>query len=306
MKNLELILNGKSASNENVRKAVYRLRTEGTPVNVHVTWEGGDAARIASSFSGNANAIVVAGGGDGTVNEVLNGLFESGEAVCSMAILPLGTANDLATSAAISVTNPYLALKLAALVTPQAVDVGVMNDRNFLNVASGGFGAEVTSQTPTAMKAAIGGSAYALEAVLMAMRSSAYTGRLITPDKTYEGKVVMFAVGNGRQAGGGAQMTPNAILDDGLLDVMLVQAHEGVNFFNTLESLAKLKLNAMDGFQHFKTNQLKIESDREMQINLDGEPTRGREFSFSVRHKALRLVLPADCPLLSKNTISAR
>lgn len=299
MTSLELVLNGKSAGNENVREAVYRLRSEGTPVNVHVTWEGGDASRIASGFSDNPNAVVVAGGGDGTVNEVLNGLFKSGGGACAMAILPLGTANDLAISVGIPVADPYHALQMAIQSPPYSVDVAVMNDRYFLNVASGGFGAEVTSQTPTALKNAIGGTAYALEALLMAMHSSAYSGRLITPDRTYEGKVVMFAVGNGRQAGGGAQMTPNAILDDGLLDVMLVKAHEGSNFFDTLESLARLKFNATDGFHHIRTSQLKIESDREMQVNLDGEPIRGHEFSFYLLHKALRLVLPESCPLLS-------
>ena len=96
-------------------------------------------------------------------------------------------------------------------------------------------------------------------------------------------------------------MTPHALIDDGLLDVMLVQAHEDLNFFHTLESLARLKLNATEGFHHLKTLQLTIESDREMQVNLDGEPVRGQSFSFSLRPKALRLVLPADCPLLAPN-----
>ena len=179
MKSLELVLNGKSAANENVRKAVYQLRSEGTPVSVHVTWEAGDAARIASSFSGNSDAIVVAGGGDGTVNEVLNGLFSSDKCLCAMAILPLGTANDLASSAGIPLGDPYLALQLAAQTSPHAVDVGVMNNRYFLKVASGGFGAEVTSQTPTALKNVLGGSAYALEAMLMVSVGSGLLSRSI-------------------------------------------------------------------------------------------------------------------------------
>jgi len=299
MTSIELVLNGKSAANEDVREAVYRLRTDGKSVNVHVTWEGGDAARFASHFSSNPEVLVVAGGGDGTVNEVLNGLFESGQCACAMAVLPLGTANDFASSAAIPVSDAYQALRLAAEVQPQAVDVGVMNGRYFLNVASGGFGAEVTSRTPTALKNAIGGSAYALQALIMAMHSSAYTGRLITPEKTYEGSVVMFAVGNGRQAGGGAHMTPQALIDDGQLDVMLVPDHNDARFVDLLQNLVRLKLNETQGFYHLRTPQLSIESERELQINLDGEPVRGHAFSFHLLAKALRLVLPADCPLLS-------
>jgi lipid kinase YegS len=301
MKNLELVLNGKSTANQYVRQAVYRLRAEGTNVNVHVTWEGGDAARIASGFSSSPDTVVVAGGGDGTVNEVLNGLLSLGECHCAMAILPLGTANDLATSAAIPLHDPYLAMRLAAETSPTVVDVGVMNDRYFLNVASGGFGAEVTSKTPEALKNVLGGSAYALEAMLMAMHSTAYPGKLITPHETHEGRVIMFAVGNGRQAGGGAQMTPHALIDDGLLDVMLVKAQEDSNFLYTLESLAKLRLNASESFQCLKTSQLRIEAEREMLVNLDGEPVRGRAFSFSSQAKALRLVLPLACPLVVSN-----
>lgn len=299
MTSIELILNGKSVANSDVRKAVNRLRSEGKPVNVHVTWEGGDAARFASRFSGNPEVVVVAGGGDGTVNEVLNGLFVSGHCACAMAILPLGTANDFASSASISVTNAYEALRLVTEMHAQSVDVGVMNGRYFLNVASGGFGAEVTSRTPTALKNAIGGSAYALEAIILAMHSSAYPGRLITPAKTYEGSVVMFAVGNGRQAGGGAHMAPQALIDDGQFDVMLVPDHKDANFINLLQSLAKLKLNETQDFYQFRTPKLTIESERELQINLDGEPVRGHAFSFQLMPKALRLVLPAHCPLLS-------
>jgi lipid kinase YegS len=298
MQPIQLILNGKSSANEDVRTAIYKLRSEGVPIQVHVTWEGGDAARFAGQYADRSDCLVVAGGGDGTVNEVVNGLFASGRCACAFGILPLGTANDFATSLNIPISDPYQALLLAASSAPQAIDVAKMNERYFVNVASGGFGAEVTSQTPTMLKNAIGGSAYALVALVKAMKSSAYPGKLITPDKTYEGSVVMFAAGNGRQAGGGAHMTPDALINDGLLDVMLVPDHDEARFSHLIMDLARLKLNSNEGFHYLRVPTLKIESDKELQVNLDGEPIRGKSFLFEVLPGALQMVLPTDCPLL--------
>jgi lipid kinase YegS len=298
MKNIELILNGKSGSNPAVREAVQQLRAEGFSIQVHLTWEAGDAARFSAQFSKMPDRTVVAGGGDGTVNEVLTGLLASGTCECAMGILPLGTANDFASSAGLPIGQPYEALKLAATVEPSRVDVGRMNDRLFLNVASGGFGAEVTANTPVRLKNALGGAAYGLEAVLMALGSSSYRGRMITPEKSYEGQVLMFAVGNGRQAGGGVQMTPAALINDAALDIMLVPAPDDQGFIHVLKDLARLKMQALDNFYHLRASSFQIEADTDLQINLDGEPVRGRNFSFGVMPKALQLVLPKACPLL--------
>lgn len=296
---IELILNGKSASNENVRAAIIKLRSEGLKIQVHVTWEGGDAARFASQHSSSTACVVVAGGGDGTVNEVVNGLFQAGHCACAFGVLPLGTANDFASSMKIPLDNPYQALLLAATGVHQAIDVGRMNQRYFINVASGGFGAEVTSQTPLALKKTLGGTAYALIALLKALKSSAYFGRLITPEKTYSGSVVMFAVGNGRQAGGGAHMTPDAVINDGLLDVMLVPDHDDAKFTHLLKDLIKLKTHSIEGFHYLRTATLVIESEKELQVNLDGEPMMGKEFTFDLLPSALKMALPPDCPLLA-------
>lgn len=301
MNKIELILNGKSSDNRMVRDAVQRLRAEGFVIGVHLTWEGGDASRFALEFSKSPDRTVVAGGGDGTVNEVVAGLFSSGVCACKFGILPLGTANDLATSVGIPVGSPYEALKLACTSEPIAVDVATMNERIFLNMASGGFGAEVTSKTPTLLKNALGGAAYGVEALLMAMGSSAYRGRLIMPDRLYEGQVLMFAVGNGRQAGGGVQMTPDALINDGALDIMLMPAPLDQGFIQVLRDLAKLRTKSLDGFYYIRASNFKIEAEHEIQINLDGEPVRGRDFSFGVMPQALKMMLPQACSLIENH-----
>ena len=299
MRAIKLILNGKSASREDVRTSVLRLRSEGCVIDVGVTWEGGDATRLAASAR-DANMTIVAGGGDGTVNEVLSGLLDSG-LTAPLSILPLGTANDFACGAGIPLADPYAALHLAASGDPVAVDVGVMNGRPFLNLASGGFGAEVTARTPVNLKNSIGGTAYGLMALLMAMKAHPYRGRLTTPERTYEGAMVMMAVGNGRQAGGGARMTPEALVDDGAFDVLVVPDHKHARFAHVIADLAALKFGASEDFHYLRCPQLTVESEDLLQFNLDGEPVRGKEFRFEIQQGALSMILPEECPMLGSS-----
>lgn len=300
MKKSILILNGKSISNQLVRAGIHSVRAEGHLISVHVTYEAGDAERIAFSHAQDPNAIVIAAGGDGTVNEVLNGLMRQASPQCAMGILPLGTANDFATSAGIPIADPYSALKLAVKGEQIPVDVGTMNGRHFLNVVSGGFGAEVTTSTPLALKKAIGGSAYAIEALLKSLSHATYSGRLITHDQAYEGKITMLAVGNGRQAGGGAHLTPQALIDDGLLDVLLIPEAQSFKAAHLLTELIKLKLDKSQDYFHLRLSNFTIESDVPFQFNLDGEPVVSNRFEFGVLPQRLRMALPRNCALLSR------
>ena len=146
---LLLVINGKSAGDPQLRSAVNTLRTEGAAIDVRVTWEAGDAARFASEAVAADYDVVLAGGGDGTINEVVNGIFETTSTPSTaMAVIPYGTANDFATSNGILKGDPEAALRLALTGEPHQLDVGTLNDKYFLNVVSGGFGAEVTANTP--------------------------------------------------------------------------------------------------------------------------------------------------------------
>ena len=136
-----LIINGKKAERADVRDAVHRLRREGHAIDVRVTWERGDAARFVGEAAREGVDRVIAGGGDGSVSEIANGLMAVDPATRpAMGILPLGTANDFATACAVP-TDPVGALALAVRGTPVPVDLARANEGFFVNVASGGFGA---------------------------------------------------------------------------------------------------------------------------------------------------------------------
>ena len=147
---VQLILNGKVAGNETLQTAIARQRAIGHTIEVRVTSEKGDARRFVSE-TGEVD-LLIAAGGDGTLNEVVHGLMDLPEAARSvLGVVPLGTANDFATGCDIP-RDPEQALTLCMEGKAAPIDVGKANEHWFLNAASIGFGAEITATTPPELK----------------------------------------------------------------------------------------------------------------------------------------------------------
>ena len=146
-KMVRLILNGKIAGNDALRVAVARQRAAGHRIEVRVTWEKGDARRFVSEAD--TADLLIAAGGDGTLNEVVHGLMDLSKPTRPiLGIVPLGTGNDFATGCGIP-RDPAKALALCMRGEAVPIDIGKANDHLFINAASSGFGAEITgTQTP--------------------------------------------------------------------------------------------------------------------------------------------------------------
>lgn len=298
MKRVRVVLNGKAAGNPQVRAAVDRLRREGQAIEVRVTWERGDAERFAQEAVSDGVDVLVAGGGDGTLHAVVNGLMTRvAAAEIPIGVLPLGTANDFARGCGIP-PAPYDALALAAHGNPVAVDVAEANGVFFVNVASGGFGAEVTAGTPAELKKAVGGGAYALVGLLTAARLTPYAGHFVSPVESVQGSFIALAVGNARLAGGGFQVAPRARVNDGLLDLMVIADFHPNEIGLVLDEWKHFD-DPRNRFVHYRQSPgFEIVVPGTLPINLDGEPYRWDRVAFGVRPAALRMILPAECPLL--------
>ena len=294
-----LILHGKQALNDEVRAAVNAWRELGRNLAVRVTWEPGDTRRIVQQALDEGYRTLVAGGGDGTLREVAQAVLESG-IDASLAVMPLGTANDFAHAAGISL-EPLEALALLERV-PTPVDVGEMNGEPFVNMTTGGFGSKVTANTSEELKKVLGGSAYLLTGLTRFNEISSAWGRFTGPDFTWEGDFLAMGVGNGRQSGGGQVLCPQAMMDDGLLDLCIIPAPA-----DTVGTLGTLLSGGLLGIESVSVNArlpwLEIEAPEEIDINLDGEPAAAKHMRFAVRSKALRLHLPESSPLLSDSSI---
>ena len=298
---MRLLINGKAAQDLTLRQAVAATRDQGHRVEVRVTWEAGDAARYAAEAKSEGVQIVVAAGGDGTINEAANGLLQHGPCIdTALAVVPYGTANDFATSIGVLTGDPLQALKLAAEGDVTPIDVGKVNDRIFVNVTSGGFGAEVTANTPPQMKKALGGAAYSLMGLVTAAKMNPYECRLTMLDgEIHEGLLLLMAVGNGRQCGGGYQVTPQALLDDGLLDLVVVHDIEIQQLGLVLSELSDLTAETNKFINYVQVPRFSLESNRPLQLNLDGEPYLNTSFTFELIAKALPFVLGPDAPVAS-------
>ncbi len=293
---IRLILNGKKAEQEEIRTAVYTLRSQSADIQVRVTWEQGDGERLVREASRDGVKRIVSGGGDGTLNEVINGLAGiDKDKRPELAILPLGTANDFATSCTIPQT-PFEALTLALSGTSNAVDIVQANKRFFVNVASGGFGSQVTAETPPQLKNFLGGGAYALTAVIKSLNFTPNHGRLRAEGIDMEGEAVVAAVCNGRQAGGGQILAPDACINDGLLDIVVILLFPITDVAQVIQEMREPQVLGKY-VKRFRSSWVETWTDANNSINLDGEPIREKHICFKVLPKEIKLVLPKNCPL---------
>ncbi|RMH93363.1 lipid kinase YegS [Lysobacter pythonis] len=307
-----LTLNGKSAGRKDVREAVERLRDGGLPLQVRVTWEGGDAARHVAEAMAMDARMVIAGGGDGSLNEVVNALMEyagQGRELPSLAVLPLGTANDFATSAGIPL-EPGAALAFARACRPRAVDVlkieAAGETRWCVNLATAGFGTQVTVDTDPVLKRRLGGLAYLVTGLGKLGDAESANARVRGADFEWRGDYIAMGIGNGRQAGGGNALCPEALIDDARIDLTLVPPPpEGGQGFGEMLSVLGTALASGSNAALAevavcaRSPWLALEADAPFVLNLDGEPFEARAFRIECVPKALRLHLPPDSPLLS-------
>ena len=299
-----LILNGKSAGDDAVREAVSALRDSGVRLDVRVTWEGGDAERYVAEAIADGVDTVIAGGGDGTLSEVATTLAhrdESAEALPALALLPLGTANDFASACGIP-ADPEAALRLVrdgAAVPMDLLKLDANGQAHWAaNLASGGFGTEVTTETHEGLKKLLGGLAYVVTGLSKLGRIEPQRARLRGPGFAWEGEFIALGIGNGRQAGGGQALCPEALIDDGLLDVTVVPPLQGELLASVGTALAAGKDAALDGVAvRRQLSWIEIEAPQTLTLNLDGEPVQAMAFRIECMPKRLRMHLPVDCPL---------
>lgn len=304
MARIRIILHGKAAADVRLRSAVHAIRQGGHLVEVRVTWEPGDAPRftaeaVAAAATGEIDCVV-AGGGDGTINEVFAAAYVAGlPAGCCLGVLPLGTANDFAHSMGVPVQDMTAALELAANAPVQLIDVGLLNGKPFVNLVSGGFGSRVTVETDPELKRRLGRLAYALTGITRFTELSANRGSIRAEAFSWEGRFVALAIGNGRQAGGGVPLCPDALVDDGLLDLTILPELDRAA---RLDAFSDLIRNGAASIRSklvtARSSWIEYESEDDLNVNLDGEPMLAHRFRVECRRRVLPVRI-GESPLVS-------
>lgn len=293
---LDLVIHGARADSPPLREAVEWLRTIGHRVRAHVTWEGGDARRFAADAARRGTDAVLAAGGDGTVNEVVNGLAGTG---VPLGIIPVGTANDFARQTGVP-PEPRGAFALVLERDPVTIDLGTLNGRAFLNVSSAGIGAETTAETGATAKGLLGPLAYAITGVRkMAGEQETRRARFTGPGFDREVEFLHFAVGNARATGGGTAITPLARVDDGLLDLCVVEPIARSAYAGLVLEVRRGEHLDRDGVHYVQTPWVTVESEVPIVVNLDGEPSSLTTLEYRVEPLALPVYvawLPGEQP----------
>lgn len=223
-----------------------------------------------------------------------------GDAKPAMAVVPLGTANDFARACRIPL-DPAGALRLATTAEPRRIDLGRVAGRPFVNLATGGFGTEITVETRPELKKVLHGAAYLITGLAHVAELRPVEARFDGPGFSWTGSVLVLAVGNGRQAGGGHVLCPNALLNDGLFDVTILPGLPRAERPAALHALLHEGRVAL--WRHavaVRLPWLEMESSEAIQVNLDGEPISGMKLRFEILPLALEICLPEGTPVLGE------
>ncbi len=287
-KHLLFVIHGARAELPAVRRLIDVAREAGHIVTPRITWTRGDATNFALEGAREGVDAIVAFGGDGTVNEVLNGLSTHD---VPLGIIPLGTANDFARQVGIPL-DPDAALRLILSESPARIDTGELNGRRFLNVSTAGIGAEATAETAADAKESLGALAYAITGARKLVDLEPTAAQFVAPGHELATTFLVLAVGNGRSTGGGTLLTPNASLTDGLLDVCIVEARPRREFARLALRFRKGMHLGRAGVHYFQVPSLRVTAEGPIIVNVDGEPTEATTLNYHARRGDLQIFMP--------------
>lgn len=238
-------------------------------VTIYATRAPGDAARAAREWAGQYDRIVCAGG-DGTLSEVIAGLLAAGS-TCPLGYIPAGTTNDFARTLGIP-TKADTAAALAASGEACAVDVGRLNERQFIYVAAFGFFTAVSYETPQEIKNLFGHGAYVMEGIRSLSDIKPYQMRVEYDGNRLEGRFLYGMVSNSVSVGGFRSNLGGhpVVLDDGVFEVTLVRVPETLPELNSILG-AFLGQRAHGSVLSFQAKNIRFICADEVPWTLDGE-----------------------------------
>jgi diacylglycerol kinase (ATP) len=289
-----VILNPAAGSVKDVDPLVERIRRL-PDVEVCVTAKAGTAMKSTERALRKGCEIIVAAGGDGTLNEVVNGLREDASAV-RVGLIPLGTGNDFARTLGLP-TDVDEAIAVLAAGHTRAIDlVRVTSDkvRYFVNVSAGGFSGLVDEKLTPEMKKTWGPLAYLRSAAAALPELRAYRTTL-SLDKTESLTLSLYnvVIANGRYVGGGRQIAPEASIDDGLLDIILIQERSPAELALLAAQVALGNHLSSDAIVFRRAARVTVNSQPGMWFNVDGELVGNEPAEFEVLPRALQFVVAA-------------
>jgi diacylglycerol kinase (ATP) len=293
-----LIVNTRSRSGEQTFfEALDRLEELG--VSLGATYAIRDPVRLPETVrevlhEGSEYRLLILGGGDGSVSSVVDFLAHHN---AILGLLPLGTANDFARTLGIP-ADVEKACETIAGGKIVDVDLGLAGDNYYVNVASVGLSVGVTQALSPRLKRRIGALAYPTAAIRAFLGHEPFSAKLTFPDGDHEPveyeRLLQVAVGNGRFYGGGMVVAPQSGIDDRSLDIYAIEMGRHRDLFGVARYLKSGDFIRNDSVGHFRTERVRLETDPELPVNVDGEVVTRTPQNFSVAHNALKVLVPPE------------
>lgn len=280
---------GREMVKKNLAFILEEIEKSGYETSTFATKGKGDATREAKRACEDGFDLIVAAGGDGTLYEVINGMAEV-ETRSKLAILPFGTSNDFARSMGIPKTLEG-SLEIIKQNNSKMVDVGRMNNKYFINIAGGGALTELTYEVPSKLKTAIGQLAYYIKGIEKIPNFKPFKLNYTKDGKEFDEEAMLFLVSNSKTMGGYDKLAPNATVDDGKLDVLILKKCNLIELARVLGLLLVGEHIKDPKVIHFQTDKIEFNLEENVIINLDGEVGGISPCEFEVLPKHIEIIV---------------
>ncbi|WP_397540118.1 diacylglycerol kinase [Rummeliibacillus pycnus] len=295
MKRARIIYNptsGREVFKKHLPEVLAKLEVAGYETSCHATTCEGDATTAAKDAVEREFDIIIAVGGDGTLNEVVAGVSEF-EDRPKIGLIPMGTTNDFARAVRIP-RDIDKAVDIIIAGDSIPVDVGRVNDRYFINIAGGGRITELTYEVPSKLKTVLGQLAYYLKGIEMLPSIKATKMRIEYDGKVFDDEAMMVLIALTNSVGGFEKLAPDASLNDGLFSVFILKKCNVADFVKIVTLASRGEHMKDSHIIYAKAKELKITSDEKIQLNLDGEYGGDAPADFINLKRHIELFVPIN------------
>lgn len=295
MKRARIIYNptsGRELFKKHLPEALQKLEAAGYETSCHATTCEGDATKAARVAVERRYDLVIAAGGDGTINEVVNGLAEQ-DYRPKLGIIPTGTTNDFARALHIP-RDVEAAVNIITKGESIPIDIGRINDKYFINIAGGGRLTELTYEVPSKLKTMIGQLAYYLKGIEMIPSIRSTDVSIEYDGKLFEGEVMLFLVGLTNSVGGFEKLAPDSSINDGLFSLLVLKKTNLAEFLRIITLALRGEHINDPNVIYTQANRIKVQSKEKVQLNLDGEYGGLLPAEFVNLYRHFEVMVPFD------------
>jgi diacylglycerol kinase (ATP) len=290
-----IILNpssGKEKATDYAEKIEETLRNQYDDIEIRRTEKEGDATAFATEACIALYDAVIAMGGDGTINEAINGLAEQAHRP-ALGIIPLGTVNDFARALNIPL-DPYEAISILDDQNLQPVDIGKINEEYFANVIAVGAIAEASYSVSPELKTRLGSLAYFMEGAKSFLSGEAIDICVEHENGSWEGHTFLVIAALTNSVGGFEALAPEASVHDGMFHAFIIKKMSVPKIASLIPSLMKGELEESEEVEYIRTSFLKVTSDKPHVVNIDGEEGEPLPFHAEVLPSHLDVFVPKN------------